>query len=160
MKPSELRPEMRPRRIDVFLGLEIRRVPHVGDTVVTLGHCRSSCRKTRVREDEHRDTAWLENAIKRLHRSLQIRGVHEHVIRDDQVEFGVTYCCQLRARIHTEICSGIGPSRNRDHPFGEVNARDQSATFRELDRQVSCTATGIKDPKSTNVSRELPENWV
>src|SRR6185503_11638989 len=102
MKPSELGPEVRPGRIDVFPGREIRKVPHVGDAVVTPGWRGPSCRETRMREDQHRNTAWLENAMKCLHGSLQIGRVHEHVVRDDQVEFGVTYCCQIRARVHAE----------------------------------------------------------
>ena len=113
-----------------------------------------------MREDKHRDTAGLENAMKCLHASRQIRRVHEYVVRDEHVEFGVTDRCQIGARVDAEIPCRIVPSCDRNHALGEVDACNQGAMFRELDRQVPRTATGIKYPKSLNIAHELPENGV
>src|SRR6266567_2767657 len=98
--------------------------------------------------------------MERHDRSLEIRSVHEHVVCADHVESVILDCGKLGARIHMEVCCGIGRSRNRDHPFGEVNTSDESATFRELDRQISRTATSIEDLEPLNVARKTPQDWV
>src|SRR5437899_1051726 len=61
--------------------------------------------------------------MERHDRSLEIRSVHEHVVCDDHVESVILDCGKLGARIHMEVCCGIGRSRKGDSSPPEAERR-------------------------------------
>ena len=112
-----------------------------------------------MREDKHRNTAGLQNAMEGLHGSLQIRRVHEHVVRDDHVKFGVTYCYQSEHESTRK--SLVGSFRRAIAIIRSAKSMPvtRAPCFASLITNTRY-ATGIKDPKSTNVAHELPENGI
>src|SRR5438105_14438111 len=106
MKPDEVRGEMSPGRIDAFPPLKIRKTPTVIGLFAVARNRGAPLREAGMREHQHRHSVRSENAMESVHGTLQIGRVHEHVIRNYQIELRVAEGAKLGAGIHAELNIG------------------------------------------------------
>src|SRR5215813_3559164 len=111
---------------------------------------------------EHEDChpVRCQDTVEGVQSSLQVRGIHQHIVRDHQVKVCISECAQCSAGIHAEVYRGIVGTGDLDHALGEVNARDTSAPVIELLGQIPGATACVEYREPVDVACELPQNGV
>src|SRR5215468_4612871 len=87
-------------------------------------------------EHEYCHPVRFQDAVECVQRSLQVRGIHQHIVRDHHVKVLVIQCAKFGAGIHAEVYRGIVGTGDLDHALGEVNTCHTSTSVTELLGQI------------------------
>src|ERR1051326_8839682 len=98
---------MCPGGVNAFLWLEVREIPAIRNLVAILRHGSTSLRKARMGEHEYCHPVRFEDTVECVQSSLQVRGIHQHIVRDHQVKVCLRECAKGRAGIHAEVYRGM-----------------------------------------------------
>src|SRR5215510_8123233 len=94
MKPDELRREMCPGGINAFPWLEVREIPAIIDLVAVLRYGSTFLRKARMGEHEDCHPVRFQDTVECMQSSLQVRGIHQHIVRDHKVKGRIKDCAK------------------------------------------------------------------
>src|SRR5262249_4948716 len=159
-KPDEFRGEMCPGWIDAFPLLEVREIPAIGDLVAVVRHGSTSLRKAGMREHEHCHPVRFQDTVECMQSSLQVRGIHQPIIRVHQVKGRISECAKGSAGIHAEVYSGMVGTGDLDHSFREVNPCHPSTSVLEFLGQIPCATACVEHRAPLDVTCQCPEHRV
>ena len=153
MEPHEIPSEMAPWRIFAPLRLKVRPIACTAST---------SLRKAWMRKNDNRHTVWHEDPAKRSHGRVEIGCVHQHVVRNGQIEACGFDGCQCRTAIHAELdpLAAAALASHLYHPFGQIDARDNRSTVAKLARQIPGATARVEHALAGDIACKVPEHRI
>src|SRR5262245_55925458 len=111
---------------------------------------------------EHEDChpVRFQETVEGVQSTVQIKGIHQHIVRDHQVKGRISKGAQFGTGIHAEVDSGIMSTSDLDHALGEVNTRDTSTPVTELFGQIPGATTCVEYREPVDITCELPQNRI
>src|SRR5215467_12606939 len=111
-------------------------------------------------EDEHCHPVRFQDTVECMQSSLQVRGIHQHIVRDHKVKGRIKDCAKGSAGIHAEVYSGMVGTGDLDHSFREVNLYHPRTPVMELLGQIPGATACVEHDESVDVACELPQHGV